>query len=321
MAPVPEPTPGALRRRSVALALLAAVGLTLLLTTPAGAQVPAPDGQRAFAPAQSPQPDEPDPADTPAVPGIDSRTEPGGEPTAPDDAVAPDEPTDPDPDGVSVSITSDDEGLSRSVLIVLLLTIGSVAPAILLLTTSFTRFAVVLGLTRSAIGTQQVPPTQVLVGLSLFLTFFVMAPVVTQINEDAVQPVLAGELDPGEAISAGYEPLRDFMLAQIDEQDLALFLRLSESDQPEDVDDLPASVVIPSFVLGELRAAFTIGFIIYIPFLVIDLVVASVLMSMGMVMLPPVFISLPMKLLLFVMVDGWGLIVGSLVSSVNGVGA
>lgn len=225
-----------------------------------------------------------------------------------------------DPAEVNVTVTSDDSGLSRSVLIVLLLTIGSVAPAILLLMTCFTRFVIVLSLTRNALGAQALPPTQVLTGLSLILTLFVMAPVLTQINEDALQPLIAGDLELGEAWEAGYEPLRDFMLAQTDEDDLRLLYRITEAEQPSGPEHVPATTLMPAFVLSELRTAFTIGFVVFVPFLIIDLVIASILMSMGMVMLPPVFISLPVKLLLFVLVDGWALIVGSLVESVNVVG-
>ena len=229
----------------------------------------------------------------------------------------PEVPEVPDVPDVGISINSEAGGLSQSVTIILLLTIGAVAPSILLLMTSFTRFAIVLSLTRNAIGTQQIPPTQVLTGLALFLTFFVMAPVLSQINDDALQPFLNGEIEQAEAFEAGFAPLREFMAAQVGDDDLRLFLELRGEEVPTTVEEVPASVMIPAFVLSELRIAFTIGFVIFVPFLVIDLVVASVLMSMGMVMLPPVFISLPLKLLMFVLVDGWGLIVHSLVASVN----
>ena len=218
---------------------------------------------------------------------------------------------------VGISINSEGGGLSQSVTIILLLTVGAVAPSILLLMTSFTRFAIVLSLTRNAIGTQQVPPTQVLTGLALFLTFFVMARVLSQINDNALQPFLNGEIEQAEAFDAGFAPLREFMAAQTGEDDLRLFLELRGEEAPTSIDDVAPSVMIPAFVLSELRTVFTIGFVIFVPFLVIDLVVASVLMSMGMVMLPPVFISLPLKLLMFVLVDGWSLIVHSLVASIN----
>lgn len=223
-----------------------------------------------------------------------------------------------DPAGVNLTITSDDDGITQSVTIILLLTILAVAPSILLLMTSFTRFVIVMTLTRQALGAAQIPPTQVLAGLSLFLTFFVMAPVLSEVNEQALQPMLDGELSETEALAAGFEPMRDFMLTQIDDNDLRLFLDVSDAEvRPETVDDISWTVVVPAFVVSELRTAFMIGFVIFIPFLVIDLVIASVLMSLGMVMLPPVFISLPIKLLLFILVDGWSLIIGSLVESVS----
>jgi flagellar biosynthesis protein FliP len=243
---------------------------------------------------------------------------PGEGPTLTDDGgvEVPDVPAPPD---VAISVSSEDGALSRTVTIILLLTVGSVAPAILLLMTTFTRFVIVLALTKNALAVQTVPPAQVLIGLALFLSFFVMQPVLSDINEDAVQPMLAGMITQEEAFSAGYAPLRDFMIAQTRQDDLRLFVNLSGNEAPATISDVPASTLIPAFVISELRAAFIIGFVIFIPFLVIDLVVAAVLMSMGMIMLPPVFISLPLKLLLFVLVDGWALIVGTLVTSVNGV--
>lgn len=227
----------------------------------------------------------------------------------------------PEPDTVpeiAVSIESDREGLSNTVLIILLLTIGSVAPAILLLMTSFTRFIVVLALTRNAIGVQTIPPSQILIGLAIFLTIFAMGPVFSEVNEAAVQPLLEGEIGQAEALEAGYEPLREFMLAQTRPEDLRLFMDLSDQPRPENESEVSASTLIPAFVISELRTAFIIGFMIFVPFLVIDLIVAAVLMSMGMVMLPPVFISLPLKLLLFVLLDGWSLLIGSVVESVQG---
>jgi flagellar biosynthetic protein FliP len=219
---------------------------------------------------------------------------------------------------ISISVESESSGLSNTVIIILLLTVGAVAPSILLLMTSFTRFIIVLGLTRNAIGVQSIPPSQVLIGLAMFLTIFVMGPVFSEVNEVAVQPLLHGEISQSEAMSAGYEPFREFMLAQTREDDLRLFMDLSDEPQPTDGHDVAASTLIPAFVISELRAAFIIGFVIFVPFLVIDLIVAAVLMSMGMVMLPPVFISLPLKLLLFVLVDGWALLIGSVVESVRG---
>ena len=220
---------------------------------------------------------------------------------------------------VSLTVESENSALSNTVTIIVLLTIAAVAPGILLLMTAFTRFVVVLGLTRNAIGVQTIPPSQVLIGLALILTFFVMGPVLKAVNEDAVQPLLAGELSQSEAMEEGYRPLREFMLAQTSDDDLRLFMSLSDEEKPENPDEIGATTLIPAFVISELRTAFVIGFIIFVPFLVIDLIVSAVLMSMGMVMLPPVFISLPLKLLVFVLVDGWALIIGSVVQSVNGV--
>ena len=233
--------------------------------------------------------------------------------------LAPAEPDIEVPD-VAINVTSEDAALSRTVIIILLLTVGAVAPGLLLLMTSFTRFVIVLGLTRNAIGAQAIPPTQVLIGLALFLTFFVMGPVISQVNAQAVQPMLNGEIGSEQALEVGFEPVREFMMAQTSEDDLRLFMGLSGSEKPQTTADVEPATLIPAFVLSELRTAFVIGFVIFVPFLVIDIIVAAVLMSMGMVMLPPVFISLPLKLLLFVLVDGWALIVGSVVQSVQGVG-
>lgn len=241
-------------------------------------------------------------------------------PLAPQDATpdgtVPGVPDVPEVPSVTVTLDGQDGALSQTVVVLVLLTVGSVAPALLLLTTTFTRFVVVLGLTKNALGLQTVPPSQVLVGLALFLSMFTMAPTFRQVNETAVQPYLAGELEQGDAFRAGFEPIRDFMLTQTREADLQLFVDLAGADQPSDPSEISPTTLIPAFVISELRAAFVMGFVIFVPFLVIDLVVAAVLMSMGMMMLPPVFISLPVKLLLFVLVDGWVLIAGSLVRSV-----
>lgn len=243
-------------------------------------------------------------------------------PLAPGDATpdgaVPGVPDVPEVPSVTVTLDGDDGALSQTVVVLVLLTVGSVAPALLLLTTTFTRFVVVLGLTKNALGLQTVPPSQVLVGLALFLSMFTMAPTFRQVNETAVQPYLAGELEQGEAFASGFEPIRDFMLSQTRETDLQLFVDLAGADQPADPSEISPTTLIPAFVISELRAAFVMGFVIFVPFLVIDLVVAAVLMSMGMMMLPPVFISLPVKLLLFVLVDGWSLLSRSLVSSVIG---
>lgn len=202
-----------------------------------------------------------------------------------------------------------------SVKLLVLLTLLSLAPAFLVMMTSFTRIVIVLSLLRTALGVHQAPANQIIIGLSLFLTVFIMAPTYREINEQAVQPYLQNRISQQEAQELGAKPLRDFMLRQTREKDLALFISLAKMDKPEKPEDVPLHVVIPAFVISELKTAFEIGFLLFVPFLVIDMVVASILMSMGMFMLPPVMISLPFKLLLFVMVDGWHLVVKSLVES------
>jgi len=205
--------------------------------------------------------------------------------------------------------------LAVTIEILLLLTILSLAPAILILTTAFTRIIVVLHFLRQALGLQQMPPNQLLIGLALFLTYFIMQPVFSDVNQNALQPYLQKKISYEVALKRGQEPLRRFMLRQTREKDLALFMSLDKGPKPKNQMDVPIFKIIPAFVISELRLAFEIGFLLYIPFLVIDLVVASVLMSMGMLMLPPVMISLPFKILLFVLVDGWYLIIGSVVKS------
>jgi flagellar biosynthetic protein FliP len=207
------------------------------------------------------------------------------------------------------------QGISSALQLVMLLTVLSLAPAILIMLTSFTRIMVVLSFVRSSLATQQMPPNQILIGLALFLTFFVMNPVLQQVNNDALQPFMKGQIDQQTAFSQGMEPLRTFMFKQTREKDLALFVNLSKMERPRNFDDIPNYVLIPSFIISELKTAFQIGFIIFIPFLVIDMVVASALMSMGMMMLPPMMISLPFKILLFVLVDGWDLVIQSLILS------
>ena len=204
---------------------------------------------------------------------------------------------------------------STSIQILLLLTVLSIAPAILVLMTSFTRIIIVLSFVRNALGTQQMPPNQVLVGLAFFLTFFVMAPTWNQINTQALQPYLQNNLSQTEALNKAEEPLRTFMFKQTREKDLELFVGLAKMERPKTYRDIPTYVLIPSFVISELKTAFQMGFAIFIPFMVIDMIVSSTLMSMGMMMLPPMMISLPFKLLLFVLVDGWHLVVQSLVTS------
>jgi flagellar biosynthetic protein FliP len=221
---------------------------------------------------------------------------------------------------LNLQIGNGSEGstVTTSIQMVLLFTVISLAPSILIMMTSFSRIIIVLHFVRSALGTQQTPPNQILVGLALFLTFFIMAPVFTEINDVAVKPLIAGEITQEVAIEEGLKPLREFMLGQVNEKDLKLFITISGQEEVEDYDDIPITTIIPAFIISELRAAFIIGFLIYIPFIIIDMVVASVLMAMGMMMLPPAMISLPFKVLLFVMVDGWGLILGELVKSFYG---
>jgi len=204
---------------------------------------------------------------------------------------------------------------NQTISIILLLTVLSIAPALLMLCTSFTKVIVVLSLTRNALGTPSIPPNQVLAGLALFLSLFIMAPVLSQMNDQAIQPYLRGTISQSQAYDRGVAPLRTFMLKETRKPELATMIALSKSARPAKPEDVPMTTLIPAFVLSELQSAFIIGFVIFIPFLVIDLVVSSSLMSMGMMMLPPVMISLPFKLLLFVMVDGWDLISKALVSS------
>ena len=205
--------------------------------------------------------------------------------------------------------------VAMTVQIFLLLTILSLAPGLLIMTTSFTRISVVLSFVRTAMGTQQAPSNQIILALSMFLTFFIMSPVWQQIDKEAYQPWKAQQISQEQAMERAVKPIRKFMLSQTREKDLALFVSLSKLPRPKNADDIPTLTIIPAFMISELRTAFQIGFLIYIPFIVVDMVVASVLMSMGMMMLPPVMISLPFKILLFVLVDGWGLVIGSLVKS------
>ena len=219
--------------------------------------------------------------------------------------------------GETIIDTQNPQQVSAAIQLLLLVTVLSLAPAILVMVTSFTRIIVVLSLVRNAIGIPQLPPNQVLIGLALFLTAFVMAPAIKEINETAVQPYMNGTISQEEAFSRGEAPLREFMLKQTREGDIGLFLKLSGQPKPETVDDVPTYVLVPAFTISELKTAFQMGFVMFVPFLVIDLVISSALLSMGMMMLPPVIVSLPFKILLFVLVDGWFLIVGSLVGSFN----
>lgn len=204
-----------------------------------------------------------------------------------------------------------------SLQILFALTILTIAPSIIIMVTSFTRIVIVLSFVRNALGTQQMPPNQVLMGLALFLTFFTMSPYLSQMNEKALQPYLAGTISQEVAYEAALDPIRTFMFKQTRENDLALFINVSDGARPETQADVSTFTLIPAFMISELKTAFQIGFLIYVPFIVIDMVVASTLMSMGMMMLPPAMISLPFKVLLFVLVDGWHLVVKSLMDSFN----
>ncbi|RMF94354.1 MAG: flagellar biosynthetic protein FliP [Candidatus Schekmanbacteria bacterium] len=218
---------------------------------------------------------------------------------------------------INIGITQSDNpaDISAGMKILALLTILSLAPAILIMLTGFTRIVIVFHFLRQALGTQQMPPNQVIIGLSLFITFFIMSPYFIQINDEAIQPYLQKKISQEEAIEKATAPLKEFMTKQTRKKDLALFLELSKKKNFKSNNDIPFMVLVPSFIISELKTAFQIGFLIYIPFLIIDIVVSSVLLSMGMMMLPPVMISLPFKIVLFVLVDGWYLIVGSLLKS------
>ena len=219
--------------------------------------------------------------------------------------------------GLSLSTNSDETSLSGTLQILLIITVISLAPSILVMVTSFTRIIIVLHFVRTAIGTQSSPPNNVLIGLSLFLTLFIMSPVIAQIKTEAYDPLVAEEITQQEALERGIQPLREFMLKQTRQDDLRLFMDIAKIEPVESVDELSITIIIPAFIISELRAAFIIGFLIYVPFIVIDMVVSSVLMSMGMMMLPPTTISMPFKILLFILADGWNLVIGQLVNSFN----
>ncbi|MGE6753100.1 MAG: flagellar type III secretion system pore protein FliP [Bacillota bacterium] len=211
--------------------------------------------------------------------------------------------------------SSSADNVSTSVKLLLLFTVLSLAPSILILMTSFTRIMIVLSFVRTSLATQQMPPNQVLIGISLFLTFFIMAPTFQEVNDEALTPLFNEEINLEEAYDKASIPFKEFMSKHTRQKDLELFLQYSGADRPESVEDIPLTSLVPAFALSEIKTAFQIGFMIFIPFLVIDMVVASVLMSMGMMMLPPVMISLPFKILLFVLVDGWYLVIKSLLQS------
>ena len=219
---------------------------------------------------------------------------------------------------IGLGETNNPHQISVLLEILLVFTILSVAPAILLMMTSFTRLVVAFSFLKKALGTQTTPPNQVLIGLSLFLTFFIMTPVFVKINNNAIQPYIDEKIPIETALTEAVKPLRAFMFKQTRQKDLALFMSLAKLEKPKNKDDVPISVLVPAFMISELKTAFEIGFVLFLPFLVIDMVVSSILLSMGMMMLPPIMISLPFKLLLFVLVDGWSLLVGSLVRSFTG---
>jgi flagellar biosynthetic protein FliP len=210
---------------------------------------------------------------------------------------------------------SDPEGVSTSVKLLLLLTVLSIAPSILILMTCFTRIIIVLSFVRTSLATQQMPPNQILLGIALFLTFFIMAPTFSEVNEKALTPLFNEEIELEEAYELASIPFKEFMSKHTRQKDLALFLNYAGIERPEVIEDIPLTALVPAFAISEIKTAFQIGFMVFIPFLVIDMVVASILMSMGMMMLPPVMISLPFKILLFVLVDGWYLIIKSLLQS------
>jgi flagellar biosynthetic protein FliP len=235
------------------------------------------------------------------------------------DVPGPNGPKGPNGTGTDTSVTVDLGGLtdkpSTSVTVIIAMTLLSLLPAILLTCTSFTKILVVLGLTRNALGLQQTPPNQVLAGLALFLSLFIMAPVLSSINDDGVQPYLHGAKTSSQAWDDGVKPLKTFMLDHTDKDELTLLTSVAKRDLPKDRADVSMATLVPAFVLTELKQAFIIGFIVFIPFLVIDIVVSGALMALGMMMMPPVMVSLPFKLLLFVLVDGWGLVIRSVVAS------
>jgi flagellar biosynthesis protein FliP len=272
------------------MAALATVFIALVLAAAPGAA--APEGAPAPQPPAAPA--------APAVPGAPA----AGAATS---------------TGSSASISLDPTGPlknpSQSVMIIIALTLLAVAPAMLIMMTSFTRIVIVLSLTRNALGLQSIPPNQVVVGLALFLSLFVMSPTIGEMNKTALQPLLKGELSQGKALQIASVPIKGFMLSETRKPELAMFVKASANPKPDKPESVPLPTLIPAFVLSELKTAFIIGFIVFVPFLVIDLIVSSSLMSMGMMMLPPVLVSLPFKLLLFVMVDGWALVVRSLLTS------
>jgi flagellar biosynthetic protein FliP len=276
----------------VLAAALVSIG-ALMFSARAAHAAPAPPAPTA--PGTAAVPARPVAPPTPATPGAPGATTPSGQ--------------------VSINLGGALNKPSDSVTIIVALTLLAVAPALLMMVTSFTRIVIVLSLTRNALGVQSIPPNQVMVGLALFLSLFVMGPTLSEMNKVAVQPYMHGQLSQGAAYNAGVKPLRAFMLKQTRKSELAMFVKAENKERPGKPEDVGMAALVPAFVLSELKTAFIIGFIVFIPFLVIDLIVSSSLMSMGMMMLPPVLVSLPFKILLFVLVDGWALIVRSLLTS------
>ncbi len=217
--------------------------------------------------------------------------------------------------GINIGTSGKPGDVSVTLQLLLLLTVLSLAPSIMIMTTSYLRIIIVFYFLKNALGTPQMPPSQLVAGIALFLTFFIMAPTWSKVNDVALQPLMKGQINPTQAYDAGIQPIRDFMFRNVRNEDLELFIGLAHMNRPNDRKDLPTYIVIPAFVLSELRAGFIIGFFLFIPFLMIDMIVSSILMSMGMMMLPPTIVSLPFKILLFILIDGWHLIIGSLVRS------
>lgn len=309
--PGSRPAAGSVVRRT-ALLLAALVGL-LVLGAGAGHAAPGPAtpatvSTSAIATVSSPVLLAPAPDDTDT--GTGTSTTPG--------TIGPERPDGPvgtRGDGVTVEFGGVSDKPGSSIAVILAVTLLSLAPAILFTCTCFTKILVVLSLTRNALGLQQTPPNQVLAGLALFLSLFVMSPVLSEIKDVAIDPYLAGETSAAEAWDTGIEPLRTFMLKNTDDAELQMLTTIADREQPATAADTPLDTLVPAFVLSELKDAFTIGFIIFLPFLVIDIVVSGALMALGMMMMPPVMVSLPFKLLLFVLVNGWGLLMTALVSS------
>ncbi len=217
--------------------------------------------------------------------------------------------------GIDIGTSESGKDVSVTLQILLLMTVLSLAPSLMIMTTSYLRLIIVFHFLKTAMGTPQMPPSQLLAGIALFVTFFIMAPTFNKINDTALQPLMNNEITTKEAYDRGIQPLRQFMFKNTREQDLQLFINLASMNRPSNQDDIPTYILIPSFVLSELRAGFIIGFFLFIPFIMVDMIVSSILLSMGMMMLPPMMISLPFKILLFILVDGWNLVIGSVVRS------